>query len=118
MGEYLAKSMGIEEVESAGVHPSASVYFMAIDSLAEINITVDSNKKPETFESKLTKEWDIIISLDPEATSIINTFNLPKTTKLITWDIKDPSGYPIEYMNAVRDEIKSRIKGFEREKTG
>lgn len=112
MAEYLADQLDWVDASSAGVYPSSSIYFMTIKSLAETDIFVDAGRKPTSFSNRLDEEWDLIISLDPKATEEITNFNVPDDTKLITWNIKDPTGHPLQEFNKVRDKLRDKIFGL------
>ena len=118
MAEGLLRSMaGAEfEVASAGVDPSR-VRPEAIEVMSEIGIDI-SGHRSKSVDEFVGQEFDYVITVCDNAKEQCPVF--PGRTKRLHWSFEDPAATQgderarMAVFRRVRDEIKSRLEGFQR----
>ncbi|OHD67912.1 MAG: phosphate transport system regulatory protein PhoU [Spirochaetes bacterium RBG_16_49_21] len=102
-------------VYSAGSDPGPGINPRAIRAMAEIGIDI-SSQKPKKISSVPVDEIDVIITLCGEELCV----ELP-ARRSETWNLSDPARFTGDEediqakMNALRDELRSRIEAANRE---
>ncbi len=89
---------------SAGSAPAKIIDPRTVEVMREKGIDL-ANKKPTSFDSLLSENFDFMITMGCKDTCPIT----PKE-KTIKWDIKDPKGHPIQKYRDVRNLIETKIK--------
>lgn len=116
--EYLRLYGGDKfEVESAGLEPG-SINPVVIDVLKEEGIDISQKKTQSVFAFYTEgRQYDYVITVCDE-TSGERCPLFPGQTQRLHWSFTDPSGFTgsveekLEKTRAVREEIKTKIKGF------
>lgn len=96
-------------VSSAGTKPGTALNPMAVDSLAEIAVTLNG-EHPKLLTPGMLESADLVIVLGTEA-------HVPATpnSRVETWIIDEPSERGIEGMDRmrlVRDDIRARVESL------
>ncbi len=89
---------------SAGSAPAKIIDPRTVEVMKEKGIDL-ANKKPTSFDSLLSENFDFMITMGCKDTCPIT----PKE-KTIKWDIEDPKGHPIQKYRDVRNLIETKIK--------
>jgi arsenate reductase len=89
---------------SAGSAPAKIIDPRTVEVMKEKGIDI-ANKKPTSFDSLLSENFDFIITMGCKDACPI----APKE-KTISWDIEDPKGHPIQQYRDIRDLIEIKIK--------
>ena len=99
----LARADGRIEASSAGVAPANEASPVTIASLAEIGID-DSRHQPSAVTDQRVREADVVVAMKPG-------LSLPHVhgTRYETWSLPDPSGWDIEGIRPLREEINRRV---------
>ena len=89
---------------SAGSAPAKIIDPRTVDVMREKDIDI-ANKKPTSFDSLLSENFDYMITMGCKDTCPIT----PKD-KTIKWDIDDPKGHSVQKYREIRDVIENKVK--------
>jgi arsenate reductase (thioredoxin) len=89
---------------SAGSAPAKIIDPRTVDVMREKDIDI-ANKKPTSFDSLLSENFDYMITMGCKDTCPIT----PKD-KTIKWDIEDPKGHSVQKYREIRDVIENKVK--------
>ena len=91
---------------SAGSAPAKIINPRTVEVMREKGIDI-ANKKPTSFDSLLSENFDSMITIGCKDTCPIT----PKD-KTIKWDIEDPKGHSVQKYREIRDLIENKVKKF------
>jgi len=89
---------------SAGSSPAKIIDPRTVEVMKEKGIDL-TNKKPTSFDSLLSENFDFMITMGCKDTCPIT----PKE-KTIKWDIEDPKGHSVQKYRDIRDLIENKVK--------
>lgn len=89
---------------SAGSSPAENIDPRTVEVMREKDIDI-VNKKPTSFDSLLSENFDSMITMGCKDTCPIT----PKD-KTIKWDIEDPKGHSVQKYREIRDVIENNVK--------
>jgi protein-tyrosine-phosphatase len=95
----------------------------AMAAMEEIGIDI-TRHKPRTFEDLEDSNFDVIVTLSPEAHHRALEFTRAMAVEVIYWPTPDPTATQgsretmLDAYRAVRDRLAARIKGFLSRATG
>ena len=89
---------------SAGTTPADRVHPEVVEVMREIGIDL-SDRKPQPLTRGLAEQADIVVTMGcGDACPYI------PGKQYIDWDLRDPSGLPIEEVRAIRDDVTTRVR--------
>lgn len=91
------------DVESAGVNPQAAPSDVTIASLAELGID-DSHHIPTALTPERVAAADVVVTMKPGL-----DIPLINDIRYETWSLPDPSGWDIDGVRALRDDIARQV---------
>jgi arsenate reductase (thioredoxin) len=95
---------GHHEVRSAGTEPAERVHPNVVTVMQEEGFDL-SDRTPRLLTTDLARWADVVITMGcGDACPVI------PGKKYIDWDLRDPSGLPLNEVRAIRDDIKGRVK--------
>ena len=99
----LAREDGRILASSAGVAPANEASPVTIASLAEIGID-DSRHQPSAVTEQRVRGADVVVAMKPGLA-------LPQVdgVRYETWSLPDPSGWDIDGIRPLREEINRRV---------
>ena len=99
----LAREYGRILASSAGVAPANEASPVTIASLAEIGID-DSRHQPSAVTEQRVRGADVVVAMKPGLA-------LPQVdgVRYETWSLPDPSGWDIDGIRPLREEINRRV---------
>jgi len=91
------------EVRSAGSAPADAVNPAAVAAMAEVGIDI-SDQRPKVLTPDAVESSSVVITMGcGDACPVF-----PGTTYL-DWELEDPAGKGLEAVQAIRDDIRSRV---------
>ena len=97
-------SLGKVTVLSAGSAPKDSIYPMAIQAMAEVDIDI-ANNQPKILTTEAVKESDVVITM-----GCGDTCPFYPGKRYEDWVLDDPAGQSIEKVRVIRDQIKVKVE--------
>jgi arsenate reductase len=95
---------GHHEARSAGTEPAEHVHPNVVTVMQEEGIDL-SDRAPRLLTTDLARWADVVITMGcGDACPVI------PGKKYIDWDLRDPSGLPVDEVRAIRDGIEGRVK--------
>jgi arsenate reductase len=95
---------GHHEARSAGTEPAERVHPNVVTVMREEGFDL-SDRKPRLLTTELARWADVVITMGcGDACPVI------PHRKYIDWELRDPSGLPLDEVRAIRDDIKDRVK--------
>jgi arsenate reductase (thioredoxin) len=95
---------GHHEARSAGTEPAERVHPNVVTVMQEEGFDL-SDRTPRLLTTDLARWADVVITMGcGDACPVI------PGKKYIDWDLRDPSGLPLDEVRAIRDDIKGRVK--------
>jgi arsenate reductase (thioredoxin) len=95
---------GHHEARSAGTEPAERVHPNVVSVMQEEGFDL-SDRRPRLLTTDLARWADVVITMGcGDACPVI------PGKKYIDWELRDPSGLPLDEVRAIRDEIKGRVK--------
>jgi arsenate reductase (thioredoxin) len=95
---------GQHEARSAGTEPGERVHPNVVTVMREEGFEL-SDRKPRLLTTELARWADVVITMGcGDACPVI------PGKKYIDWELRDPSGLPLDEVRAIRDDIKDRVK--------
>jgi arsenate reductase len=95
---------GHHEARSAGTEPAERVHPNVVAVMQEDGFDL-SARTPQLLTTDLARWADVVITMGcGDACPVI------PGKKYIDWDLRDPSGLPLDEVRAIRDDIKGRVK--------
>lgn len=90
--------------ESAGIDPAQQPSMATIASLAEIGID-DSDHHPSRVAESRVRAADVVVAMKPG-------LDLPQIpgVRYETWTLPDPSGWDVDGIRGLRDDIDARVQ--------
>lgn len=105
MGEALFNKYAKKTISySAGSAPAKIIDPKTVEVMKEKGIDL-ANKKPASFNSLLSENFDFIITMDCRDVCPITS-----KEKTIKWDIEDPKGHSVQKYREIRDVIENKVK--------
>jgi arsenate reductase (thioredoxin) len=95
---------GHHEARSAGTEPAERVHPNVVTVMQEKGFDL-SDRTPRLLTTDLARWADVVITMGcGDACPVI------PGKKYIDWDLRDPSGLPLDEVRAIRDDIEGRVK--------
>lgn len=88
---------------SAGTTPADRVHPEVVEAMAELGVDLE-DRTPQKLTTELAQEADVVVTMGcgDECPYIPGK-------RYIDWDLRDPSGLPVDQIRAIRDEIARRV---------
>jgi protein-tyrosine-phosphatase len=91
---------------SAGTTPADHVHPEVVEVMREIGVDL-SDRHPQLLTRELAEQADIVVTMGcGDACPYI------PGKRYIDWDLRDPSGLPIEEVRTIRDDIATRVNAL------
>jgi arsenate reductase (thioredoxin) len=95
---------GHHEARSAGTEPAERVHPNVVTVMQEEGFDL-SDRTPRLLTTDLARWADVVITMGcGDACPVI------PGKKYIDWDLRDPSGLPLDEVRAIRNDIEGRVK--------
>jgi protein-tyrosine-phosphatase len=92
------------DVYSGGSDPGSEVNAAAIEAMAEVDIDI-SDEFPKPWTDEIAQAADVIVTM-----GCGDACPIYPGKRYEDWELADPAGQPIEFVRAVRDDIRSRVE--------
>ena len=92
------------EVLSAGSIPKDSINPVAIEAMKEVGIDI-ANQQPKILTTEAVLQSDAVITM-----GCGDACPIYPGKRYEDWDLQDPAGQDINFVRAVRDDIKGRVE--------
>jgi arsenate reductase (thioredoxin) len=100
---FARAAQGRHRALSAGTTPADRVHPEVVEVMRELGIDL-SERRPQLLTRALAEEADVVVTMGcGDACPYI------PGKRYIDWDLRDPSGEPVETVRAIRDEIAHRV---------
>jgi len=102
------RSLAADEIDvySGGSDPGAELNAAAIEVMAEVGIDI-STEFPKPWTDEIARAADVIITMGcGDACPIF------PGKRYEDWELADPAGQPVEFVRAVRDDIRDRVSAL------
>jgi arsenate reductase len=94
------------DVRSAGSEPADRLNPVAVEAMGEVGIDIAA-AAPKVLTYDAVEKADVVITM-----GCGDTCPIFPGTRYEDWDLEDPAGQPIEFVRAVRDEIRTRVEAL------
>jgi arsenate reductase (thioredoxin) len=95
---------GHHEARSAGTEPAQRVHPNVVTVMQEEGFDL-SDRVPRFLTTDLARWADVVVTMGcGDACPVI------PGKKYVDWELRDPSGLPLDEVRAIRDDIKGRVK--------
>lgn len=101
---------GRARAASGGVKAGAGVDLLAVRAMAEVGVDI-SRQVSKAFTAEMLRSADLVVKVCSEFDRTCPVLPVPA----VHWDVENPHGKPIEAFRKVRDDIRKRVEGMERE---
>lgn len=91
-------------VYSAGSEPASTLNPAAVESMAEVGIDITGNN-PQRWSDEMIQSVDVVVTM-----GCGDTCPVFPGVRYADWDVADPSGWTLESVRPVRDDIKQRVE--------
>jgi arsenate reductase len=91
------------EVLSGGSEPGTALNPMAVAAMNEVGIDISANV-PAVWTTQIAQQADVVVSMG--CGDVCPVF---PGKRYEDWDLKDPAGQDLDFVRAVRDDIKNRV---------
>ncbi len=91
------------EVLSGGSEPGTALNPMAVAAMNEVGIDISANV-PAVWTTQIVQQADVVVSMG--CGDVCPVF---PGKRYEDWDLKDPAGQDLDFVRAVRDDIKNRV---------
>ena len=92
------------DVLSAGSIPKDSINPVAIEAMKEVGIDI-ANQQPKILTTEAVLQSDAVITM-----GCGDACPIYPGKRYEDWDLQDPAGQDINFVRAVRDDIKGRVE--------
>lgn len=92
------------EVFSAGSQPAAALNPAAVEAMWEKGLDI-SRQRPKGFEALPAGVFDLVVGM-----GCGDACPAARAKQVITWEIPDPKGQPVEAVRKIRDRIEEKVK--------
>ena len=94
---------GRHTAASAGTRPAERVHPEVVEAMGELGIDL-ADRKPRALDRALAEQADVVVTMGcgDECPYIPGK-------RYVDWELRDPSGLPLEQVRAIRDEIARRM---------
>ncbi len=92
------------DVFSGGTDPGVEINQAAADAMAEVGIDIRS-ELPQPWTEEIAVAADVIVSM-----GCGDACPIYPGKRYEDWDLRDPSGQPIEVVREIRDDIRARVE--------
>jgi arsenate reductase (thioredoxin) len=93
-------------VYSGGSDPGDTLNAAAVEAMAEVGIDI-SGEQPEAWSLETARAADAIITM-----GCGDTCPVFPGKRYEDWELADPAGQPVEFVRAVRDDIRERVEAL------
>jgi arsenate reductase len=94
------------EVFSAGSLPAAALNPLAVEAMWEKGIDI-SRQKPKGLKVLPPGAFDVVVGM-----GCGDACPATRAKQVLTWEIPDPKGQPIEAVRKIRDRIEEKVKNL------
>jgi len=92
------------DVFSGGSDPGVAVNAAAIEAMAEVGIDI-ATEYPKPWTDEIARAADVIVTMGcGDACPVF------PGKRYEDWELSDPAGQPVEFVRAVRDDIRGRVE--------
>jgi arsenate reductase (thioredoxin) len=91
------------QVLSSGTAPAEQINPVAIAAMAELGIDI-AGEQPKLLSADSVRATDVVITM-----GCGDSCPVFPGKRYLDWALDDPAGQPIEFVRAVRDEIRQRV---------
>jgi arsenate reductase len=91
------------EVLSGGSEPGTALNPMAVVAMNEVGIDISANV-PTIWTTQIVQQADVVVSMG--CGDVCPVF---PGKRYEDWDLKDPAGQNLDFVRAVRDDIKDHV---------
>jgi protein-tyrosine-phosphatase len=105
MAAAFARQLGAGRVSvrSAGTAPAEHIHAGVLEAMRETGVDI-SGESPQPLSDQNIEETDIVITMGcGDACPVV------PGTMYADWEVRDPTGRPIDEIRAIRDEIRERV---------
>lgn len=89
---------------SAGTTPADNLHPEVLEVMRELGIDL-SDRRPRLLTRELAEQADVVVTM-----GCGDQCPFIPGKRYIDWELRDPSGQPIEEVRAIRDEISHRVR--------
>ncbi|OFL64965.1 heat-shock protein HtpX [Brevibacterium sp. HMSC063G07] len=94
------------EVRSAGSAPAAEINPAAVEAMREVGIDI-AGQQPKRLSENDVAESDVVITM-----GCGDTCPIFPGKRYEDWQVDDPAGQSLEFVRAVRDDIRQRVEAL------
>lgn len=94
------------EVHSAGSAPAAEINPAAVEAMREVGIDI-AGQQPKRLSENDVAESDVVITM-----GCGDTCPIFPGKRYEDWQVDDPAGQSLEFVRAVRDDIRQRVEAL------
>jgi protein-tyrosine-phosphatase len=89
---------------SAGTTPADNLHPEVLEVMRELGIDL-TDRRPQLLTRELAGQADVVVTM-----GCGDQCPFIPGKRYIDWELRDPSGQPIEEVRAIRDEISERVR--------
>lgn len=94
------------DVFSGGSDPAERVNPVAVAAMAEPGIDI-SGERPRRWTDDVIRAADVVVTM-----GCGDECPVYPGRRYVDWELRDPSGLPIEEVRPIRDELEQRVRGL------
>ena len=97
---------GRHTAASAGTRPAQRVHPEVVEAMGELGTDL-ADRKPRALDRALAEQADVVVTMGcgDECPYIPGK-------RYVDWELRDPSGLPLDEVRAIRDEIAGRVEAL------
>ena len=97
-------AQGRHTAASAGTTPAEHVHPEVVEAMGELGIDL-ADRTPRALDRQMAERADVVVTMGcgDECPYIPGK-------RYVDWELRDPTGLPVDQVRAIRDEIGQRVK--------
>jgi arsenate reductase len=95
---------GRHSASSAGTRPAHRVHPVVVEAMAELGVDL-AGRAPRRLERALAERADVVVTM-----GCGDECPYVPGKRYLDWELRDPSGLPLDEVRAIRDEIARRVE--------